>query len=430
MQANLAGLEVKTAPSLTQALAVIANSVTANSATAKSSDWSGPSESGLESKRSDSLSQGQLPSQANCIIWSGSKESLWAELAAAKQSSQPIQALDQAAPIVLVSDTPVGLDESLRAVGVREVLYRHNLTRALLMQTLRYVVQLHQLEQRVRMANRRLRQTDQLLARQSQLLANQSQQIQRLTVQLAEVAQLKNQFLAMISHELRTPLNAIIGFSQLLCRNTEAFSDRQRDMVRRITANANRLLNLVENILTFTKVEAGQLVVQSQSVDLRELLQAVIAEVEPTASQKGLALRLQLTQPLQVATDPTYLQQIVFNLLTNAIKFTAAGSITVSVEQAANQVAILIRDTGIGMQRSDLQYIFEPFRQVDQSLTRQHQGAGLGLAVTAALVNQLQGKITVNSQQGQGSEFRVELPCQLAPAAAVATCANFRNSVA
>ncbi len=421
-QANCPSLEVKTAASLGQALA----------AAPKISNWPDLDSQTLESKTLDGkiLDSKTSGSQAFCIIWSGPEHLLWAELEALKQSAEFPQALEQALPIVLVSNDAICLDETLRALGVREVLYRPTLTRALLLQTLRYVAQLHQLEQKVRIANRRLCQSDQLLTRQSQLLANQSQHIQRLTVQVAEASQLKNQFLAMISHELRTPLNAIIGFSQLIGRNTESFNDRQRDMVRRITTNANRLLNLVENILTFTKIEAGQLVVQSQPVDLQQLLQAVIDEVQPAATQKGLCLRLQLTQPVQVATDPIYLQQIVFNLLTNAIKFTAAGSITVAVEQDANRTAILIRDTGIGMQLSDLQYIFEPFRQVDQSLSRQYQGAGLGLAVTASLVNQLQGKITVKSKQGKGSEFRVDLPQQFTQPSTMATCPSFRNSVA
>ncbi|MFM7428007.1 MAG: sensor histidine kinase [Elainella sp.] len=411
-QAGFSDFEVKSAPSLAEALAL-----------ATAADWSDAS----GNKQSKDLLDGLPDSRVCCIIWSGSEQRLWVEL---KDKSRLAQTAERAVPIIWLSDTPPSLDEALQAAGVREVLYQPTLTRALLVQTLRYVVQLHQLEQQIRAANRQLRQTDQLLTRQSQQLADQTQQIQRLTVQLAEVARLKNQFLALISHELRTPLNAIIGFSQLLCRNTETFGEQQRDMVRRIVANANRLLNLVENMLTFTEVEAGQLVVQAQRVDLKRLLQAVVAEVEPMASQKGLALRLQLSQSLQVTTDPTYLQQILFNLLTNAIKFTAAGSITVTVEQDASRIAILIRDTGIGMQRTDLQYIFEPFRQVDQSLARQHQGAGLGLAVTAALVNQLQGKIAVKSQQGQGSEFRVELPHQLAQTPAIATCSNFRNSVA
>jgi signal transduction histidine kinase len=423
-QANDLNFDIKTAPSLSQALARAAKSSQQTGSLAnKSLDGQRDSQAGYQGNCREAYQESDL---GECIIWSGSAEALWQDMEELSRS----QNLEPLLPIVLVSNESICLDEELRTLGVREVLYRPTLTRAMLVQTLRYVVQLHRLEQDLRVANRRLRQTDQILTHQSQVLTSQTQHIQRLTVQLAEMAQLKNQFLAMISHELRTPLNAIIGFSQLLCRNTEMLGDRQRDMARRITSNANRLLNLVENLLTFTKIEAGQLVVQTQNVELQQLLQSVLDEVQPAATQKGLTLRLQWSQPLQVTTDPIYLQQVIFNLLTNAVKFTKAGSITVSVEQEANQVAILIRDTGIGMQRSDLQYIFEPFRQVDQSLTRQYQGAGLGLAVTAALVNQLQGKITVKSQQGQGSEFRVELPHQLAPASSMATCSNFRNSVA
>jgi signal transduction histidine kinase len=186
-------------------------------------------------------------------------------------------------------------------------------------------------------------------------------------------------------------------------------------MVDQILTNAKQLLAMIDQILTFSKIEAGYLAIQRKSLNLVHVTRAVTTELQTAAAQKNLTLTVQsdLSSP-QIVTDPTGLQQILFTLIANAVKFTASGEIKVMLEGLGlDRVRITVRDTGIGIEATDLEHIFEPFRQVDQSTTRHFEGIGLGLAIAAALVQQLQGSITVTSAPDQGSEFRVELPRQM-----------------
>jgi signal transduction histidine kinase len=318
--------------------------------------------------------------------------------------------------VILISDCSDSQTlEQWRDAGAWDILHPSCLTPELLTQTLRCLLKIRQAEQRYSFAAQRLRRNDQLLWYQQQTIDRQQQQIQQLNSRLAQATRIKSQFLAMVSHELRTPMNAILGFSQLLWRAQDALSSRQRDMVGRILANAKQLMASIDEILNFSKIEAGQLQLHPESLNLTHLIRAVVAELQETAAQKDLALNLHLELANStMVTDPTCLQQVMFNLISNALKFTATGSITIeAAEVGTNQVAIVIRDTGIGIEPAELEHIFEPFRQVDQSNTRHYRGIGLGLAITAALVQQMQGTITVKSHLGQGSEFRVELPRQL-----------------
>lgn len=318
--------------------------------------------------------------------------------------------------VILISDcSDPQMLEQWREAGAWDILPSSHLTPELLTRTLRCFLRVRQAEQRYGFAAERLRRNDQLLWYQQQTIEQQKQQIQQLNSRLVQATKIKSQFLAMVSHELRTPMNAILGFSQLLWRTKEALNSRQRDMVERILSNAKQLMAAIDEILNFAKIEAGQLELHPESLNLTHLIRAVVAELEQTAAQKDLALHLQLDLANStIVTDPTCLQQVLFNLISNALKFTTTGSITIeAAEVGAHQVVIVIRDTGIGIEPAELEHIFEPFRQVDQSNTRHYRGIGLGLAVTAALVQQMQGTITVKSHVGQGSEFRVELPRQL-----------------
>lgn len=310
--------------------------------------------------------------------------------------------------------------EQLTAAGIWEVWSRSDWEQDLngrqLARTIRWVVQAHQAEKRAQTAQQQLEQDEQLLKQQSDVIDRQVQRIRQLNQQILEVSELKQQFLSMVSHELRTPMNAILGFSQILLRRSAmALSARQRDMVERIHDNAKRLLHSIEEILAFSKIEAGNLKLQPQCVNVHQLIRAVVQELDSEAAAKQLSIVTQthLANPL-VFVDPTQLQQVLFNLISNAIKFTARGMIHVSVANSeshrADRFVISIRDTGSGIQAKELDHIFEPFRQVDQSTTRSHNGIGLGLAVTAALVERMRGTIQVRSAIGQGSEFRVELP--------------------
>lgn len=237
--------------------------------------------------------------------------------------------------------------------------------------------------------------------------------IQLQNLQLQEAARLKSHFLAIMSHELRSPMNAIIGFSQLLLRQSyNPLAPNQQNMVERILNSGRHLLTLIDEILDFSKIEAGHLKLKLEEFNLAELVTATTEELRSLAEQKNLALQVKLNlQNPRVVNDKTRLRQVLINLLSNAIKFTEVGSVAVEVcELPANQLALAVKDTGIGIASADIEHIFEEFRQVNQTLTREHGGTGLGLAITNRLVSMMQGKIMVESQLRQGSTFRVELP--------------------
>lgn len=259
----------------------------------------------------------------------------------------------------------------------------------------------------------RLENQNQMLASQNQELERQRQQLQLQNLQLLEAARLKSQFLATMSHELRTPMNAIIGFSQLLLRQRQSpLTSPQVDMLQRILNNGKHLLALINEILDLSKIEAGRLDLKLEAFNILTLVNSTIDELRSLAQEKHLALEVHTNiQNPNVINDSVRLRQILVNLLSNAIKFTDTGSVEVEVwENEPEQLVFAVKDTGIGIAPKDLEHIFEEFRQVDQSLTKKYPGTGLGLAITKSLVQLMEGTIMVESQLGQGSTFRMELP--------------------
>lgn len=249
-----------------------------------------------------------------------------------------------------------------------------------------------------------------LLSQQNQELESQRQQIQLQNLKLRESAQVKSHFLATMSHELRTPMTAIIGFSQLLQR--QAISESQLDMVGRILTNGKNLLALINNILDLSRIEAGHLDLKLEKFNLSNLLQVTAAELRSISAQKKIELVVQCHLHNDgIVNDSARLRQIIVNLLSNALKFTDRGSVTLEAKELNDdRLVITVRDTGIGIAPEDIPYIFEEFRQIDQTVTRRHAGTGLGLAITKRLVQIMNGHITVTSQAGKGSTFRIDLP--------------------
>ena len=240
----------------------------------------------------------------------------------------------------------------------------------------------------------------------------QIRNMQLQNVQLQEATRLKSQFLAVMSHELRTPMNAILGFSQLLLRSSQELTSNQENMVTRIFNSGKHLLTLIDEILSFSKIEAGILELEPAELNLAELVTTTVEELRSLADQKELALQAKLTlqNPL-IVNDSDRLRQVLVNLIANAIKFTESGGVWVEAwELGVDRIAIAVRDTGIGIAEADMGNIFEDFRQLNQTISRQHSGTGLGLGITQRLVGMMQGEVTVESQLGQGSTFRVELP--------------------
>ena len=234
----------------------------------------------------------------------------------------------------------------------------------------------------------------------------------KINKRLQQLDKLKDEFLANTSHELRTPLNGIIGLAESLVDGVGGTqSDISRSNLEMIISSGKRLERLVNTILDFAKLKEHSLTLHSRPLDMHALTQVVIALSQPSLAGKGLDILNGISKnvPL-VNADEDRVQQIMYNILGNAIKFTKEGKITISASVRDDFLEVSIRDTGIGISKDELPHIFESFQQVEGSAERTYSGTGLGLAVTRQLVELHGGEITVESEQGQGSRFRFTLP--------------------
>jgi signal transduction histidine kinase len=197
-----------------------------------------------------------------------------------------------------------------------------------------------------------------------------------------------------MSHELRTPLNAIIGYSDLLLMGVpDSLADKPRSQVERIRSASNSLLELVEEVLSFSRIEAGKEELRISPVSITTMLQDLAALIEPMAAEKSLAVTLDLPDDeIRIVSDERKIRQIVTNLLSNAVKFTEAGGITIGAAVAVTEIRISVRDTGIGIPAEHLERIFEPFWQVEDASTRRFGGTGLGLGVARKLAHLMEGR--------------------------------------
>jgi signal transduction histidine kinase len=223
----------------------------------------------------------------------------------------------------------------------------------------------------------------------------------------------KSDFLAVMSHELRTPLTAIVGYTDLLQSGVSgAVSEKQKDYLARIKATSDHLRDLIDGILTFSRLEVGQEAdLQLEKIDIAGVVQEVAHIAEPLVKAKGLNFSLELESDMNpVVTDQRKLRQILLNLLSNAVKFTEKGEIRVTGRVENNRMLLGVADTGSGIAPEHLEKIFEPFWQAEQGLTRSAGGAGLGLNVSRRLARAMGGELAVQSAVGHGSAFTVELP--------------------
>jgi PAS domain S-box-containing protein len=248
-------------------------------------------------------------------------------------------------------------------------------------------------------------------------LAEQNARLQWQSQELERANRLKSEFLASMSHELRTPINALIGYAALLLDGVLGeITPTQRDALTRARAAAEHLLALINDILDLAKIEAGKMPLHIQEVALSAVTGEVAQQMEPLVHKKGLRFNTEVsTECPVILSDRTKVKQILLNLVSNAVKFTNEGSVLVAVECAAEGgVRIRVADTGIGIRREDLEAIWEDFRQVDQSRTREHGGTGLGLSITHKLLDRLGGRATVESEYGKGTTFTIWLPARIA----------------
>ena len=223
---------------------------------------------------------------------------------------------------------------------------------------------------------------------------------------------LKSAFLATMSHELRTPLNSIIGFTGILMKGIAGpLNDEQLKQLGMAKGSAKHLLDLINDVLDISKIEAGQLVVSLKEFNFSEMLEKVISIIQPLADKKGLKLTWEISNDVgNIVSDERRVEQIFLNLVNNSIKFTDHGSVKIECQVVDKKILTKVIDTGIGIKEEDMMKLFKPFSQVDTGLTRNKDGTGLGLSISQKLAEKLGGTITVESKVGIGSVFLVTLP--------------------
>jgi signal transduction histidine kinase len=237
-------------------------------------------------------------------------------------------------------------------------------------------------------------------------------QASRLLRDLQEANNAKSAFLATMSHELRTPLNAILGYVDLLDAGVAGpVNEYQKEHLARVKTGARHLMELIEGILTFARVEAGKEELHRSNIDIVELCKGTAELMEPLARAKNLDFEVRLpNHPLVMHTDAGKVRQILLNLLSNAVKFTRKGRVRMDCTAAPDQIVLQISDTGVGIRATDIKQIFEPFRQIGNVYTKSSSGTGLGLTVAKHLAELLGGDISVLSTIDEGSTFTVQLP--------------------
>jgi signal transduction histidine kinase len=237
-------------------------------------------------------------------------------------------------------------------------------------------------------------------------------EIQEKGRQLELASKYKSQFLASMSHELRTPMNAVLGYTRMLLMNVYGeLPEKVRDVHQRIDKSGRHLLGLINDVLDFSKIEAGQLNLTINPYSIKDVIQAVVTSTQSLATEKNLSLKITVPADLPaVSGDERRISQVLLNLVGNAIKFTDAGEVRIDAALENGALAVSVSDTGPGIPPSDMENIFEEFRQAEGSLAQKKGGTGLGLAIAKKIVEMHGGKIWVESEVGKGSKFTFSLP--------------------
>ena len=248
--------------------------------------------------------------------------------------------------------------------------------------------------------------------RADELLRQSHEDLRAAMEQAQQADRIKSAFLATMSHELRTPLNSIIGFTGILLQGLAGgLNAEQAKQLGMVQNSARHLLALINDLLDISKIEAGELRVEREPFDLQASMAKVIGIVMPLAERKGLTLRFEVAPALgQAVGDARRVEQVLLNLLNNAIKFTQQGEVGLSAELHGDAAQIRVADTGIGIKPDDMKTMFKPFRQIDDGLARNHEGTGLGLAICQRLAELMGGEIRAESEWGKGSTFSFTLP--------------------
>ena len=248
-----------------------------------------------------------------------------------------------------------------------------------------------------------------------QKVAERTDDLRRALIRAEAADRTKSAFLATMSHELRTPLNSIIGFTGILAQGLAGpVNDEQSKQLGMVRASSRHLLALINDVLDISKIEAGELEVEFKPFDIIESVRKIVELMMPAAQAKGLALDLHTAlPPTQLTSDQRRVEQILLNLVNNAVKFTEHGGVTIVVSADRQRDAALridVADTGVGIKPEDLEVLFQPFRQIQDGIARPYEGTGLGLAISRRLADLLGAQVEVDSEWGRGSVFTLTLP--------------------
>jgi len=263
-----------------------------------------------------------------------------------------------------------------------------------------------------RQVNARTRELQQANREMGQRVIERTAELAAAMEKAQAADRIKSAFLATMSHELRTPLNSIIGFTGIMLQELAGpLNAEQRKQMTMVQNSSRHLLALINDVLDISKIEAGQLELSLTTFELRPSIEKMVSLVSPMAEKKGIDLKLEITDDIGTAnTDQRRLEQVILNLLNNAVKFTEKGYVRIICRTEDDHYLLTVSDTGIGMHPEELSDIFQPFHQIDTGLSRKHEGTGLGLSICKKLSDLMGGTIAVESRWGQGSTFTVRFP--------------------
>lgn len=253
---------------------------------------------------------------------------------------------------------------------------------------------------------------EELVKERTNELEKKTKELQEANIHLQEADRLKSVFLASMSHELRTPLNSIIGFTGIILMGMVGeISEEQKTQLTMVKNSANHLLSLINDLLDISKIEAGKVELSREKFQLDDVVREVVETFSPAVNEKGLALLTEVPEGITLFSDRRRIKQVLMNLVSNAVKFTDQGSVKLSARVLEGEfLEMSVADTGIGMQKESMNKLFEPFQQLDMSLTKKYEGTGLGLYLCKKLAALLGGDISVESEYEAGSQFTFTIP--------------------
>jgi signal transduction histidine kinase len=259
---------------------------------------------------------------------------------------------------------------------------------------------------------KRTRELTDLNAQMEDKINERTRELKTAMVEAQSADRLKSAFLASMSHELRTPLNSIIGFTGILLQELAGpLNDEQKNQLTMVQKSSRHLLALINDVLDISKIEAGQLDLAHELCSFEQAVTNAVTIVSPLAEKKQIALNTSLpAEPAYFYSDQRRFEQVVINLLQNAIKFTEHGEVNVALTKFDNSYVLKVSDTGIGIKKADIKRLFRPFHQVESGLTRRYEGTGLGLSISKSIISMMGGTVSVESTPGKGSEFTVIIP--------------------